>query len=106
MQSFRNPEWVFLVNTGPVVNQPAPAPAVRAWSNAARPHAYVPDNDRADIVLSHAPTEPAARAVAANCWLAGLLLLLRGYSQWQTFHPEATDRERVPFIQASFRPSF
>ena len=58
-------------------------------------------------MLSHAPTEPAARAVAANCWLAGLLLLLlRGYSQWQTFHPEATDRERVPFIQASFRPGF
>ena len=55
-------------------------------------------------MLSHAPTVPAARAVAANRWLAGLLL--RGYSQWQTFHPEATDRERVPFIQASFRPSF
>ena len=79
---------------------------MRAWPNAARPRAYVPDNDRADIVLSHAPTVPAARAVAANRWLARLLLLLRGYSQWQTFHPEATDRERVPFIQASFRPSF
>ena len=102
MQSFRNPKWVFPVNTGPVVNQPAPA--VRAWSNAARPRAHVPDNDRADIVLSHAPTVPAACAVAANRWLAGLLL--RGYSQWQTFHPEATDRERVPFIQASFRPGF
>ena len=59
-------------------------------------------------MLSHAPTVPAACAVAANRWLAGLLLLLllRGYSQWQSFHPEATDRERVPFIQASFRPSF
>ena len=90
-----------LVAAPPVANQPAPAPAVRAWPNAARPRAYVPDNDRADIVLSHAPTVPAARAVAANRWLAGLLL--RGYSQWQTFHPEATDRERVPFIQASFR---
>ncbi len=85
----------------PVANQPPPAPAVRAWPTAARPRAYVPDNDQADIVLNRAPTVPAASAVAANRWLAGLLL--RGHSQWQTFHPETVDRERVPFIQASFR---
>ena len=77
------------------------AAAVRAWPNAAQPRAYLPDNGLADIVLGAAQAVPAANATPNNRWLTGLLL--RGYSQWQGFHPETTDRERVPFIQASFR---
>jgi hypothetical protein len=59
------------------------------------------DNGLADIVLGAAQAVPTAEAMPNNRWLTGLLL--RGYSQWQSFHPETTDRERVPFIQASFR---
>jgi hypothetical protein len=47
------------------------------------------------------PTVATLNHMPNNRWLTGLLL--SGYHQWQTFHPEATDRERVPFIQASFR---
>ncbi|WP_426061985.1 MSEP-CTERM sorting domain-containing protein [Hymenobacter sp. B1770] len=79
----------------------ATAPAVRAWPNATQPQTYLPDNGQANIVLGAAQAVPSPGAIANNRWLAGLLL--RGYSQWQSFHPETTDRERVPFIQASFR---
>ncbi|WP_046246987.1 MSEP-CTERM sorting domain-containing protein [Hymenobacter terrenus] len=75
--------------------------AVRVWPTAAHPQAYLRDNDGADIVLGQPQAVPTAQATPANRWLAGLML--RGYGQWQSFHPETTDRERVPFIQASFR---
>lgn len=80
---------------------PGAAVAVRAWPNAAHPRAYLPNTTEAAVVVSGRPTVPTAAAPAASRWLAGLQL--RGYGQWQSFHPETTDRERVPFIQASFR---
>ncbi|MBF9221398.1 MSEP-CTERM sorting domain-containing protein [Hymenobacter ruricola] len=75
--------------------------AVRAWPSAARPRAYLPDTNAAEVVLGQPQAVPTPTAAPNNPWLTGLLL--RGYSQWQTFHPETTERERVPFIQASFR---
>ena len=78
----------------------APVP-VRAWPDAAHPRAYLPATPEAAVVVTGRPTVPTAAAPAASRWLAGLRL--RGYGQWQSFHPEMTDRERVPFIQASFR---
>ena len=75
--------------------------SVRAWPNAAHPQAYLPTTAEAAVVVTGRPTMPTADRPAASRWLAGLLL--RGYGQWQSFHPEITDRERVPFIQASFR---
>ena len=82
----------------PAPDSPAP---VRAWPDAAHPRAYLPATPEAAVVVAGRPTVPTADAPVASRWLAGLLL--RGYGQWQTFHPEITDRERVPFIQASFR---
>ncbi|MDQ2772242.1 MAG: hypothetical protein M3Y54_17285, partial [Bacteroidota bacterium] len=66
------------------------------------PHAYQTAAPEASLVVSGRPAvgRPAS-APATNRWLTGLLL--RGYGQWQSFHPEATDHERVPFVQASFR---
>ena len=82
---------------------PAPGAAtlVRAWPDAAHPRAYLPATPEAAVVVTGRPTVPPAAAPTGNRWLAGLRL--RGYGQWQGFHPETTDRERVPFIQASFR---
>jgi len=80
---------------------PGASAAVRAWPNAAHPRAYLPATNTADVVLNQPQAVPTAQTVPATRWLTGLLL--RGYSQWQNFHPETTDRERVPFIQASFR---
>ena len=78
-----------------------PSPAVRAWPNAAHPRAYLPNSNTADVVLGQPQVVPTPALDPATPWLTGLQL--RGYSQWQAFHPETTDRERVPFIQASFR---
>ena len=80
---------------------PKTAVAVRAWPTAAHPLAYLPDNELADVVLAQPQAVPAPNMAPASRWLAGLVL--RGYEQWQSFHPETTDRERVPFMQASFR---
>ncbi|GAA4365508.1 hypothetical protein GCM10023185_35810 [Hymenobacter saemangeumensis] len=74
-------------------------PAVRAWPSAAQPRAYLPDNELAAVVPG--PGQPVPTAPTGSRWLDGLGL--RGYSQWQSFHPESTERNRVPFIQASFR---
>ncbi|MBD2715387.1 MSEP-CTERM sorting domain-containing protein [Microvirga sp. STR05] len=76
-------------------------PAVRAWPSATRPLAYLSDNGAAEVVLAHpaAPMRPAL--VAGGRWQTGLLL--HGYQQWQAFHPESTDEQRVPFVRASFR---
>ena len=82
----------------PAFGSPVP---VRAYPNAAHPRAYLPATPEAAVVVTGRPTVPTAEAPTASRWLAGLQL--RGYSQWQSFHPETTDRERVPFIQASFR---
>ena len=78
----------------------APVP-VRAWPTATNPRAYLAADEKASIVVDQRPVVPGTETTSANRWRTGLLL--RGYSQWQHFHPEATDRERVPFIQASFR---
>ena len=81
---------------------PGSAAAVRAWPNAAHPAAYLPNDATPGIVLAaERPAVPALADMPTSRWLTGLLL--SGYTQWQTFHPEATDRERVPFIQASFQ---
>jgi hypothetical protein len=80
---------------------PAGLSAVRAWPEAAHPRAYLPNSNAADIVLDQPQAVPTPEAVPASRWLTGLLL--RGYSQWQSFHPETAERERKPFIQASFR---
>ncbi|MDO7875844.1 MSEP-CTERM sorting domain-containing protein [Hymenobacter sp. ASUV-10] len=81
--------------------RPGPAPVVRAWPTAAQPRAYLADNQQAELVLSHPQASLQPAATASSRWLTGLLL--SGYSQWQTFHPESTDRQRLPFLQASFR---
>ena len=88
---------------GEVATLPAPGASapVRVWPDAAHPRAYLSAMSEAAVVVTGRPTVPTADASVASRWLAGLLL--RGYGQWQSFHPEITDRERVPFIQASFR---
>lgn len=88
---------------GATAGQPTPGNPVpvRAWPDAAHPRAYLPATPDAAVVVTGRPTVPTATAPVPSRWLAGLLL--RGYDQWQAFHPEITDRERVPFIQASFR---
>jgi hypothetical protein len=87
----------------PLTGAPLPAatPGVRAWPTAAQPRAYLADNQQAELVLSHPQAPLRPEAPAGSRWLTGLLL--SGYSQWQTFHPESTDRQRLPFLQASFR---
>lgn len=85
---------------GTAIAPGAPVP-VRAWPDVAHPRAYLPATSEAAVVVDQRPAVPAAETAPANRWLAGLLL--RGYGQWQSFHPETTDHERVPFIQASFR---
>jgi hypothetical protein len=78
----------------------APA-SVRAWPDAVHARAYLPSAAVADVVLGQPQAVPSAEATPASPWLTGLLL--RGYSQWQSFHPETAERERVPFVKASFR---
>ncbi len=88
----------------PLSSSPAPgAPVpVRAWPSAAHPQAYLSAAPEASVVVSGRPAVGSAAGIPASSrWLTGLLL--RGYGQWQSFHPEATDQERVPFVQASFR---
>ncbi|RSK42198.1 MSEP-CTERM sorting domain-containing protein [Hymenobacter perfusus] len=79
----------------------AQAPPVRAWPTAVRPRAYLADDTLAEIVL----TQPAAALrptlAASGRWQTGLLL--HGYQQWQAFHPEAAEAQRVPFVRASFQ---
>ncbi|MBC8084052.1 MAG: MSEP-CTERM sorting domain-containing protein [Hymenobacter sp.] len=87
----------------PLPDTPPPGtPAlVRAWPDAVSPRAYLPDNNAADIVANQARVTLPPTMAAHNRWQTGLLL--HGYAQWQAFHPEATDQQRVPFIRASFR---
>jgi hypothetical protein len=79
----------------------AAPPTVRAWPNAAHAQAYLPATDEAALVLPHPEAPLAVPAGAASRWLSGLLLL--GFDQWQTLHPEAAERGHVPFIKASFQ---
>ncbi|MFD1874653.1 MSEP-CTERM sorting domain-containing protein [Hymenobacter bucti] len=80
---------------------PALGPAVRAWPNAAHALAYLPDTGEAALVLPH-PADPlAVPGGAPTRWATGLLL--HGFGQWQSLHPEAAGRGHLPFIQASFR---
>jgi hypothetical protein len=95
--SLRRTSIAPVAETGLLPGAPVP---VRAWPTAAQPRAYLPDNDAADIVLAE-PNPRMQQEAAGNRWLTGLAL--QGYTQWQNFHPETTERERVPFIQASFR---
>jgi hypothetical protein len=78
-------------------------PAVRAWPNAAHAQAYLPDTDEAALVLPHPADQLAVPSGASTRWATGLLL--HGFEQWQSLHPEAAERGHVPFIQASFRAS-
>jgi hypothetical protein len=83
--------------------QPTSTPAARAWPNAAHAQAYLRDTDEAALVLPH-PADPlAVPGGASTRWLTGLLL--HGFEQWQSLHPEAAEQGHVPFIQASFRAS-
>ncbi|MBJ6145657.1 MSEP-CTERM sorting domain-containing protein [Hymenobacter sp. BT559] len=75
--------------------------AVRAWPNASRAQAYLRDTNEPALVLPH-PADPlAVPGEASTRWLTGLLL--HGFEQWQSLHPEAAEQGHVPFIQASFR---
>ncbi|MCB2377868.1 MSEP-CTERM sorting domain-containing protein [Hymenobacter sp. BT635] len=85
----------------PVAAYPAQPRQVRAWPGTARPRAYLPDNGKADIVLNQAQLAVPQPGAGGSRWHTGLLL--HGYQQWQAFHPEATDEQRVPFLRASFR---
>ncbi|MBO2011644.1 MSEP-CTERM sorting domain-containing protein [Hymenobacter negativus] len=87
-----------VLGSAPVPGTPAP---VRAWPDAAHPRAYLPSAAVADVVLGQPQAVPSAETTPPSPWLTGLLL--RGYSQWQSFHPETAERERVPFVKASFR---
>jgi hypothetical protein len=80
----------------------APA-AVRAWPDAAHAQAYLPDTDEAAIVLPHPEAALAVPEGAPTRWGTGLLL--HGFDQWLSLHPEAAEREHVPFIKASFQAS-
>ncbi|MGI4873574.1 MAG: MSEP-CTERM sorting domain-containing protein [Janthinobacterium lividum] len=80
--------------------QLAPA-AVRAWPNAAHAQAYVPATDAPSVVLTQPQAPLPVPTAAPGRWATGLLL--HGYNQWQALHPEAAERERGPFIQASFQ---
>lgn len=84
--------------TTPAPGVPAP---VRAWPDAAPARAYLPAAAVADVVLGQPQAVPTPETTPASPWLTGLLL--RGYGQWQSFHPETAEHERVPFVQASFR---
>ncbi|GAA3953385.1 MSEP-CTERM sorting domain-containing protein [Hymenobacter algoricola] len=75
--------------------------SVRAWPDATRPLAYLPDNELADIVLKRSGRDLPAAEIIQGRWQTGLLL--QGQQQWQVLHPEATDAQRVPFIRTSFR---
>jgi hypothetical protein len=80
---------------------PTTTPAVRAWPNAAHAQAYLRDTDEAALVLPH-PADPlTVPGGASTRWATGLLL--HGFGQWQSLHPEAAEQGHVPFIQASFR---
>ncbi|MGI4866242.1 MAG: MSEP-CTERM sorting domain-containing protein [Janthinobacterium lividum] len=88
----------------PVPDSAAALPvAVRAWPNATHALAYLPATDEAAIVLPHPAAPLAVPAGAPTRWLTGLLL--HGFTQWQTLHPEAAERGHVPFIKASFQAS-
>jgi hypothetical protein len=76
-------------------------PAVRAWPSAAHAQAYLPDTEEAALVLPHPAAPLAVPTSAATRWDTGLLLL--GFDQWLSLHPEAAERGHVPFIKASFR---
>ncbi|RYF11452.1 MAG: MSEP-CTERM sorting domain-containing protein [Deltaproteobacteria bacterium] len=90
------------LRTALVPDSPSPAPtAVRAWPTAAHAQAYLPDNDEAAIVLPHPAAPLAVPAGAPTRWLTGLLL--HGFDQWQSLHPEAAERGHIPFIKASFQ---
>jgi hypothetical protein len=79
----------------------APRPAVRAWPAATQALAYLPATDEAALVLPHPAAPLAVPASAPTRWATGLLLL--GFDQWLSLHPEAAERGHVPFIKASFR---
>jgi len=81
----------------------ATAAAVRAWPTATHPLAYLPDTDEAAIVLPHPEAALAVPAGAPTRWGTGLLL--HGFDQWLSLHPEAAERGHVPFIKASFQAS-
>ena len=61
----------------------------------------MPATEEASIVLPHPEARLAVPAGAPTRWLTGLLL--HGFDQWQSLHPEATEGTHVPFVQASFR---
>jgi hypothetical protein len=86
----------------PAKDDSAAAPAaVRAWPNAAHALAYLPDTDEAAIVLPHPEAVLAVPEGAPTRWATGLLL--HGFNQWLSLHPEAAERGHVPFIKASFQ---
>ncbi len=92
------------MRVAPVPDSAAAMPvAVRAWPNAAHAQAYLPDTDEATLVLPYPAAPLAVPAGAPTRWLTGLLL--HGFTQWQSLHPEATERGHVPFIKASFQAS-
>lgn len=79
----------------------APAAAVRAWPNVARPQAYLPDDALPSVVLAQPAAGLAPPAASLTRWQAGLLL--RGHHQWQALHPAEADAQHLAFTQASFQ---
>jgi hypothetical protein len=96
----QNPAQALPDETNSSAQNTAPV-AVRAWPNAAHALTYLPDNEEAAIVLPHPEAALAVPAGAPTRWGTGLLL--HGYSQWLSLHPEAAERGHVPFIKASFQ---
>lgn len=88
------------VQNSPAATAPA---AVRAWPDAAHALSYLPNTDEAAIVLPHPAAALAVPGGAPTRWATGLLL--HGFDQWLSLHPEAAERGHVPFIKASFQAS-
>jgi hypothetical protein len=82
---------------------PAPgAPAsVRAWPTAARPRAFLPDNQQPAVVLDGPAIDFPATLDSSQRWTTGLLL--EGYRQQLALHPAQAEATRLPAIRASFR---
>ena len=75
--------------------------AVRAWPNARRPRAYLPDTDEPAIVLGTSRLKLPPTLGANRNWEDGLWL--QGYHQYHTLYPAQAEAMRLDAISASFR---
>lgn len=79
------------------------SPMVRVYPNAAKPFAYLADNDKADIVLADTDEDQTAVLTVspADKWVAGLAL--EGIWQRSIFHPYTLRDTWVEMVRSSFQ---